>query len=134
MEAAWVDRDRQLPTGHRTRVGMDARVENGAVHRQKRDATAWGYRDAGWSMVIIAVDADPKKSPALKKWAKDYWAAIHPYDLAGGYPNFMMGDEGEARVRAAYGDNYPRLAALKHRYDPANLFSVNQNIRPAPGR
>ena len=49
----------------------------------------------------------------------------------GAYPNFMMGDEGEARVRASYGDNYPRLAALKRKFDPANLFRINHNIRPA---
>ena len=49
-----------------------------------------------------------------------------------GSPNFMMDDEGEARVRAAFGDNYERLAALKKKYDPVNLFRVNQNIRPAP--
>jgi FAD/FMN-containing dehydrogenase len=51
--------------------------------------------------------------------------------LPGAYPNFMMDDEGEARVRAAYGPNYDRLAAVKKRYDPTNLFRVNQNIRPA---
>ena len=56
---------------------------------------------------------------------------MHPFDRDGAYPNFMMGDEGEARVRASYGDNYPRLAALKRKFDPANLFRINHNIRPA---
>jgi FAD/FMN-containing dehydrogenase len=105
---------------------------DGAVHWQKKDATAWGYRDAAWSMVIFGVDPDPAKAPVLKQWAQDYWAAVHPFNLAGAYANFMMDDEGEARVRAAYGGNYDRLAALKKKYDPANLFRVNQNIRPAP--
>jgi FAD/FMN-containing dehydrogenase len=105
---------------------------DGAVHRQNKDATAWGYRDAAWSMVIFGVDPDPAKAPVLKQWAQDYWAAVHPFNLAGAYANFMMDDEGEARVRAAYGGNYDRLAALKKKYDPANLFRVNQNIRPAP--
>ncbi|MGD0640175.1 MAG: FAD-binding oxidoreductase [Roseiarcus sp.] len=104
---------------------------DGAVHRRRQDATAWNCRDATWSMVIVAVDADPSKAPALKKWARDYWEAVHPFDLGGAYPNFMMDDEGEARLKAAYGDNYERLAALKKRFDPANLFQVNQNIRPA---
>ena len=104
---------------------------DGAVHRQKQDAAAWGYRDATWSMVIVGVDPDPTKAPALKQWAQDYWAAVHPFNLPGAYANFMMDDEGEARVKAAYGDNYDRLASLKKKYDPANLFHVNQNIRPA---
>jgi FAD/FMN-containing dehydrogenase len=92
---------------------------------------AWGYRDAAWSMVIYGVDPDPAKAPALKQWAQDYWRAVHPYNLPGAYANFMMDDEGDARVRAAYGDNYDRLASVKKKYDPANLFRVNQNIRPA---
>jgi FAD/FMN-containing dehydrogenase len=104
---------------------------DGAVHRKAKDDTAWNCRDATWSMVIAGVDSDPGKAPALKKWAKDYWAAVHPFDLAGAYPNFMMDDEGEARLKATFGDNYPRLATLKKKYDPANLFRVNQNIRPA---
>ena len=57
--------------------------------------------------------------------------AVHPFNLPGGYANFMMDDEGEARVKAAYGGNYERLASLKKKYDPANLFHVNPNIRPA---
>ena len=105
---------------------------DGAVHRQKKDATAWGYRDAAWSMVIFGVDPDPAKAPVLRQWAQDYWAAVHPFNLAGAYANFMMDDEGEARVRAAYGGNYDRLAIVKKKFDPANLFRVNQNILPAP--
>jgi FAD binding domain/Berberine and berberine like len=104
---------------------------DGAVHRQKKDATAWGYRDAAWSLVIYGVDPDPANAPALKQWAQAYWAAVHPFNLPGAYANFMMDDEGEARVRAAYGGNYERLASLKKKFDPANLFHVNQNIRPA---
>jgi FAD/FMN-containing dehydrogenase len=112
--------------------GMHLYPVDGAVHRKDKDATAWGYRDATWSMVIFGVDPEPTKAPALRQWARTYWEAVHPFDLAGAYPNFMMDDEGEARVRAAFGDNYERLAVLKKKYDPANLFRVNQNIRPAP--
>jgi hypothetical protein len=104
---------------------------DGAVHRQKRDATAWAHRDAAWSMAIAGIDPDPANAAILKEWAQAYWRAVHPYSLPGAYPNFMMDDEGEARVRAAYGPNYDRLAAAKRAYDPANLFRVNQNIPPA---
>jgi FAD/FMN-containing dehydrogenase len=103
---------------------------DGAVHRKNRNETAWNAREATWSMVIIGVDSDPAKLPQLRQWARDYWAAVHPFNLAGGYPNFMMDDEGQGRLEATFGDNYPRLAALKKKFDPANLFRVNQNIRP----
>ncbi len=72
---------------------------DGAVHRRQRDETAWGHRDATWSMVIAGIDPEPAKAPALRQWARDYWEAVHPFDLAGAYPNFMMDDEGEARVQ-----------------------------------
>ena len=111
--------------------GMHLYPVDGAVHRQKKEATAWGYRDAAWSMVIYGVDPDPANAPVLKRWAHDYWEAVHPFNLPGAYANFMMADEGEARVKAAYGDNYDRLASVKKKYDPANLFHINQNIRPA---
>jgi hypothetical protein len=104
---------------------------DGVVHGKAQGETAWNCRDATWSMVIAGVDSDPGKAPVLKKWAKDYWEAVHPFDLAGAYPNFMMDDEGDARLKATYGDNYARLAVVKKKYDPANLFRVNQNIRPA---
>ena len=104
---------------------------DGAVHRKGKGDSAWNTRDATWSMVIAEIDPDPGMAPALKKWAKDYWTAVHPFDLAGAYPNFMMDDEGEERIKATFGDNYKRLATLKKKYDPANLFRVNHNIRPA---
>jgi hypothetical protein len=111
--------------------GMHLYPIDGAVHRSKKDATAWNCRDATWSMVIYGVDPDPKNAPTLKKWARDYWEAVHPFDLDGAYPNFMMDDEGEARLAATFGDNYKMLAVLKKKYDPSNLFQVNLNIRPA---
>ena len=103
---------------------------DGAVHRQKKDAAAWGYRDAVWSMVIAGIDPDPANAPALKQWAQAYWAAVHPFNLPGAYANFMMDDQSNSSRSSAYGGNYDRLAAQKEKYDPANLFHVNQNIRP----
>ncbi|WP_027156365.1 FAD-binding oxidoreductase [Mesorhizobium sp. WSM2561] len=104
---------------------------DGAVQEVAPDATAWGARRARWSMVIAGIDPDPTKAPELRRWASEYWAAVHKHNPHGGaYINFMMDDEGEARVRAAYGANYERLVAVKRQYDPANLFRVNHNIRP----
>lgn len=104
---------------------------DGAVQEVAPDATAWGARQARWSMVIAGIDPDPAKAGDLKRWARDYWSAIHRHNShGGGYVNFMMDDEDEDRVRAAYGPNYERLVAVKRAYDPDNLFRVNQNIRP----
>jgi FAD/FMN-containing dehydrogenase len=101
---------------------------NGAAGRVKRGATAWWHRDANWTEVIVGVDPDPAKKEEISAWAKEYWSALHPYSAGGAYINFMM-DEGEERIRATYGKNYKRLAKIKKRYDPGNLFRVNQNIR-----
>jgi FAD/FMN-containing dehydrogenase len=84
-------------------------------------------------MVIAGVEAEPAKADEVKQWTRNYWSAVHPYDLPGAYPNFMMDDEGDDRVRATFGDNYPRLSAIKQQFDPHNLFHVNHNIRPANG-
>ena len=102
---------------------------DGAVHRVASDATAWSCRDATWSMVIAAIDPDPAKADALKTWARKYWEAIHPYNHQAAYVNFMM-EEGEDRIKATYGENHARLAAIKKKYDPTNFFRVNQNIPP----
>ena len=103
---------------------------DGAVHRVASHETAWNCRDATWSMVIAGIDPNPQKAGPITRWTKAYWEAVHPFDLGGAYPNFMMDDEGDARLKAAFGANYERLAAVKHKYDGANLFRVNQNIRP----
>jgi FAD/FMN-containing dehydrogenase len=103
---------------------------DGAVHRVPRDATAWSTRDATWSMVIAGIDPDPRSADALKRWARAYWRAVHQFNLPGAYVNFMMDDEATERVKATYGENYPRLAAVKARYDDGNLFRINQNIPP----
>ena len=102
---------------------------DGAAHDVGNDETAWGYRDAKWAQVIVAVDPDPAKASELKDWAIGYWEAIHPYSAGGAYVNFMM-DEGQSRVKATYRGNYERLARAKAAYDPDNLFRVNQNIAP----
>ncbi|MGH9162750.1 MAG: BBE domain-containing protein, partial [Vicinamibacteraceae bacterium] len=61
---------------------------------------------------------------------RTYWKAVHPFNLEGAYINFMMDDELDGRVEATYGDNYERLVSIKAKYDPDNLFRVNQNIQP----
>jgi hypothetical protein len=97
------------------------------------DATPWSARDATWSMVIAGISPDPAQADALEQWGRAYWSAVHPFNLAGAYVNFLMDDEADGRVQATYGDeNYRRLAAIKGKYDPDNLFRVNQNIAPLP--
>ena len=104
---------------------------DGAVHSVGKAATAWPTRSATWNMVIAGIDPDPKNASALKEWGRAYWKAVHPFNLPGAYVNFMMDDEAEGRVQATYGDNYKRLQKVKKKYDPKNLFRVNQNIKPA---
>ena len=103
---------------------------NGAVHRVGKKDTAWNYREANFSQVIVGVDFDPANKEKIMKWSKAYWQAMHPYSAGGAYINMMM-DEGQERVQAAYRENYPRLAQIKKKYDPTNLFHMNQNIKPA---
>lgn len=116
----------QLPSGHST---MHLYPINGAAHRVGKHDTAWSFRDASFAQVIVGVDPDPANNPKTIQWARDYWDVMHPYSAGGAYVNMMM-DEGEERVKAAYRDNYERLASVKAKYDPNNLFRVNQNIKP----
>jgi FAD/FMN-containing dehydrogenase len=102
---------------------------DGAPNRVGRTETAFSFRDAKFSQVIVAVDANSDNKDRMIDWARSYWDALHPYSAGGAYVNFMM-DEGQDRVQATYRDNYERLVEVKNRYDPTNLFRVNQNIRP----
>ncbi len=116
----------ELPTMHSS---MHLYPINGAASRVSNTDTPWNYRDATWAMVIVGVDPDPANSEKITTWTKQYWEDLHPYSAGGAYVNFMM-DEGEERVKATYGKNYERLVTIKRKYDPTNLFKVNQNIKP----
>lgn len=116
-----------LPTMQST---MHLYPVNGVAHRVGKNDTPWSYRDATWAEVMVGVDPDPANKDRIVRWTKEYWEAVHPYSAGGAYVNFMM-DEGEDRVKATYRDNYARLAAVKKKYDPANVFRVNQNIKPS---
>jgi len=117
----------RLPSMHST---MHLYPINGAVHRVGRHETAFSYRQATWSQVIVGVDPDLANAAVIRDWTVAYWEALHPYSSGGAYVNFLM-EEGQERVQATYRDNYPRLAAIKTKYDPQNFFRVNQNIKPA---
>jgi FAD/FMN-containing dehydrogenase len=102
----------------------------GAVGRVPPAATAYAHRDAQFVLNVHGRWADPAKDAACVGWARELFQAAAPFSTGGVYVNFLTQEEGD-RVRAAYGPGYERLAALKARYDPTNLFRVNQNIRPA---
>lgn len=101
----------------------------GAAARIATDATAFSRRDAAFVYNLIAAWHDPAENEIHKKWARDAFDALRPVSLGGAYVNFL-GDDGQERVRDAYGPNYARLARLKARYDPTNLFRLNHNIKP----
>jgi hypothetical protein len=102
----------------------------GAMNRAPEAGTAYPTRSAEWMFTAIALWTDPDESPDPHvAWARGLWEAMRPWS-AGTYVNHL-GDEGEARVREAYGDSYDRLVALKQVWDPDNVFRLNQNIAPA---
>ena len=102
---------------------------NGACHDVPEDATAFGHRDASFATVIAGMWPDPAENEANTAWVKDYYAAISPHSDAGGYINFAAADD-QARVSDNFGANYERLREVKVKYDPQNLFHLNQNIVP----
>ena len=106
------------------------RVLGGAVARVPVDATAFAHRRSPMMVTLAAIYEDPDQAATHHRWVTDFAAALHQGDT-GAYVGFI-GDEGEARVRDAYPEpTWQRLAAIKRRYDPANLFRLNQNVPPA---
>jgi FAD/FMN-containing dehydrogenase len=102
---------------------------NGAVHDVAPDATAYGHRDASIATVIAGMWPDPADDERNTEWVRRYHAATAPHSQPGGYVNFASADE-QSRAGDNYGANYDRLREVKRRYDPDNLFHLNQNIRP----
>lgn len=101
----------------------------GAVQRVREDETAFSNRNMQFIHVIVGISPNAEDMLRIIEWVREYWSALHPYSSDATYVNFMM-DEGEERIKAAYRGNYERLVALKNKYDPANLFQMNQNIKP----
>jgi FAD/FMN-containing dehydrogenase len=102
---------------------------NGAVNRVGSDETAFAYRDATFAAVIAGMWPDPADNEANIKWVRDYYDATAPLSEEGAYVNFMAGDD-QDRVKVSYRGNYDRLVDVKRKYDPDNLFRLNQNIQP----
>jgi FAD/FMN-containing dehydrogenase len=102
----------------------------GAIRRVDEHATAAGNRNAEFVLNIQSSWLEAGESQRHIQWTREFWTAMRPFSTGGVYMNFLSMDEGEERVRAAYGSNYDRLAAIKTSYDPTNLFRVNQNIKP----
>jgi FAD/FMN-containing dehydrogenase len=124
--AAHVEHGPNAPTVSST---MHLYPIDGACHRVGQDETAFGHRDANFSMVVVSAWGDPGDDEANRKWVRDYSDAVTPYSEQGGYINFMAADD-DTRVAANYGYNYDRLIEVKRKYDPGNLFHQNQNIQP----
>jgi FAD/FMN-containing dehydrogenase len=105
----------------------------GAVSRIDEGDTAFIHRSARYNVTAASLWRDPGESEQNISWTRRVWDAIRPPAGDAVYANYMSEDEGDQRVRAAYGANYERLVAAKNRYDPTNLLRVNQNIKPTLG-
>jgi FAD/FMN-containing dehydrogenase len=101
----------------------------GATARQAPDAVAYAHREAQFVMNVHGRWLDPSEDKSGMAWARDFFKASAPFASAGVYVNFLTADEGD-RVTSAYGPNYARLVQVKRKYDPNNLFRMNQNIKP----
>ena len=106
---------------------------HGAVSRVSPGETAFPHRYDHFSLYVHPAAEDRAQGPAIIRWGRECWDELQPVVERAVYINALEDalDEGEARVREAYGPNYDRLAALKNKYDPTNFFRANQNVKPA---
>ena len=102
---------------------------HGAAARVDRNATAFGLRDDQWDYDVISQWTDPDESADHVQWTREFWTAVEPFATGEVYVNHLDSEEA-TRIRAAYSQGYERLVALKNKYDPTNLFRLNQNIKP----
>ncbi|MDP8928335.1 MAG: BBE domain-containing protein, partial [Actinomycetota bacterium] len=125
--AAHVSFARTLPTPESATLIFPI---DGACHRVGPTETAFGYRDANLAAGIGATWHDAAEDEANIAWTRAYYQALRPTAMPGGYVNFSSDDD-PAQIRANYQHNHRRLVEVKSRYDPDNLFRLNQNIPPA---
>jgi hypothetical protein len=111
------------------RVAMPA--HGGAIWRVPRDATALWHRDVLHSVILQTSSDDSSLDERNVGWVKARWPEVEPY-TSGVYANVNVMDAKGDPARMAFGGNYERLATLKNRYDPTNLFRLNANVRPRP--
>jgi FAD/FMN-containing dehydrogenase len=102
---------------------------HGAATRVDPNETAFGLRSDQWDYDVISQWTDPAESAGHIQWTREFWTAVEPFATGQVYVNHLDAEEG-TRIRAAYSDNFGRLVALKNKYDPTNLFRLNQNIKP----
>ena len=103
---------------------------HGAVTRIDVTHTAFPHRAEGYNLLVLSEWMDPKGNGACTAWARDSYDALTPFMSTGRYVNYLGDDEDGDAIATAYGPNYRRLQEIKAKYDPENLFHMNQNIRP----
>jgi FAD/FMN-containing dehydrogenase len=103
---------------------------HGAATRVPVTETAFPHRQYSWNFFAWSMWENPADSEKNIRWNREFCEALRPYLVPSAYSNYLS-DEGETQVREAYGPNYQRLVALKHKYDPTNLFRMNHNIKPS---
>jgi FAD/FMN-containing dehydrogenase len=122
-----VERTRSIPSPF---SGVFIPHYHGAFGRVAKRDTAYFHRDLPYELIILSSWIDPRDSEANIRWTRELFGAVQRHVRRAVYVNMLDRDEGEQRVRDAYGENYERLLRLKARFDPTNFFRLNQNIRP----
>jgi len=117
---------RQVPS---KRTSVAFQQMGGMINRFAPTDTAFPHRNAHYDFFIDSRWTDPAENESNITWTRQFWEALRPYTIAGVYVNELSEDDA-SRVREAYGANYPRLVEVKQRYDPGNMFRLNQNIAP----
>ena len=104
---------------------------HGAALRFSSTDAAFPHRSGGFSILILSQWSDANESERNTSWARETFRCLEMHAASRAYSNYMDDDENIARVRQAYGGNFERLQRLKDRYDPGNIFHLNQNIPPS---
>jgi FAD/FMN-containing dehydrogenase len=104
---------------------------HGAMSRVPQDATAFSDRNAAFNVAIVGTTMDPAENDVCRTWARQVVEDLKPHSTGGVYVNYLGVGDDASRVPEAFGGNYERLQTIKQKYDPGNLFSANQNIKPS---